>query len=114
MDVERLKPFSGAIFFIQPYHWNNAQLYFVGFEDASLMLYDVRNKVVVEWFKREADEDNEEETNLYAIDSRPVLTGDDLKARQFVISEASCVYLLYYDPTSQQFHILQNLKILEG
>lgn len=113
LDVDRLKPFAGAIFFVQPYHWCNFDLYFIAFEDASLMLYDARNSTIIEWFKREISEDEEDSPSLLAIDSRSVLTGDHLETRQFVISEPTCVYMLYYDPTNQQFHLFHRLKELK-
>jgi hypothetical protein len=108
-DIDKLKPFSGSIFFVQPYHRSNSDVYFIAFEDASLMLYDVRTSLIIEWFKRPTKDDEDDVPALLAIDSRLVITGDNLEARQFLISEPTCVYILYYDPVSQQFHILHKL-----
>jgi hypothetical protein len=91
-------------------------LYFVAFEDATVMLYDTKTNQVIDWFKRSTASENEAEEDqpaLLAIDSRPVLTVDKLEARQFVISEPSCIYLLYYDPINQLFHLTNRVKDLK-
>lgn len=78
------------------------------------MLYDTKTNQVIDWFKRPLSAESEEDQPaLLALDSRPVLTIDKLEARQFVISEPSCIYLLYYDPINQAFHITNRIKDLK-
>lgn len=110
-DVERQKPFSGGVFYLQPYHWNSVENFFIGFEDASLVLYNVDEEKVIEWHQREYDR-LDDPPALMAIDSRPVLTSDGVEARQFVIADPKCVYVLYYDPANQSFHTITVLKEL--
>ncbi|KAI6223607.1 hypothetical protein M3Y99_01450300 [Aphelenchoides fujianensis] len=94
-------PKDGGIFFVRPYHWNVTDLFFVMFEDATLMLYDVGHKSVVEWHQRELLP--EQTTAVLAVDWRPLFDERNVQAAHFVISEPDLVYLLFYDPHEQRF-----------
>ncbi|KAI6223757.1 hypothetical protein M3Y99_01429000 [Aphelenchoides fujianensis] len=99
--MDRKSAFSGGIFFVRPYHWNVTDLFFVMFEDATLMLYDVGHKSVVEWHQRELLP--EQTTAVLAVDWRPLFDEQNVQAAHFVISEPDLVYLLFYDPHEQRF-----------
>ncbi|KAI6190610.1 hypothetical protein M3Y97_00137100 [Aphelenchoides bicaudatus] len=81
------------------------------------MLYDTKTNQIIDWYKRQVpnnDGSEESQTFLISIDSRPILTVDKLEARQFVISEPLCVYILFYDPISQMFHFTTEIKDLKN
>ncbi|KAI6200235.1 Acyl-CoA oxidase dehydrogenase and Acyl-CoA oxidase domain containing protein [Aphelenchoides besseyi] len=101
MEAENQKAFSGSVYYLQPYHWDNKDLYFIAFEDASMILYDVKQEVLIQWHKRERLP--EESGAFFAIDSRPVIDEGGVEARHFLLSEPDVLYMLYYDPTRQEF-----------
>ncbi|KAI6213949.1 Acyl-coenzyme A oxidase [Aphelenchoides besseyi] len=100
-EAENQKAFSGSVYYLQPYHWDNKDVYFIAFEDASMILYDVKQEVLIQWHKRERPP--EESGAFLAIDSRPVIDEAGVEARHFLLSEPDVLYMLYYDPTKQEF-----------
>lgn len=115
-DVDKLKPFSGAIFHVRSYHWHDRAHFFVTFEDASTMLYDVRRATVVEWHKRDAaDEDDEEASEggnnaALVVADRSARDADGTQTWIAAIVEPTLVYVLAYEPAERTFNVAGVVK----
>ncbi|CAD5225911.1 unnamed protein product [Bursaphelenchus okinawaensis] len=107
-DIEKMKPFSGAIMYIKPYNFGAPELFFIGFEDASLVLFDSFDSTIVDWYEYYIPDHN---NGLLSIASRTLLNSDEMEAHQFLVVLPNLVYLLYFDPREHKF--IFNMKIKE-
>ncbi|CAD5230282.1 unnamed protein product [Bursaphelenchus xylophilus] len=107
-EIDKLRPFSGALMYIKPYNINTPDHYFVGFEDASLILFDAFDSTIVDWYQYYIPDQT---TGLIAVASRSLLNSDDMEAHQFLVVLPNMVYLLYFDPREHRF--VFNMKVKE-